>query len=109
MQHLTASIPHRLTRAEAKNRIDEQVARLRTQPGSGIGDLETNWSNDTMQFSVRVLGQSLNGHLNVDDQAVHLTVALPWFMSLMGRSVQQKLEHGLREALNPPSDRPNAK
>ena len=92
MQDLTATIPHQLTRAEAKRRIQEQVGDVRQQHGALLTNLRETWTGDTMAFSLMALGQSISGRLTVDDQAVHLTVALPWFLRLLAGTLQPRIE-----------------
>ena len=104
MQNLTASIPHQLTRAEAKRRIEEQVAHLRGQQGGVLADLQTSWTQDNMNFSLKALGQSISGRLSVEDHAVHLTVALPWLVSILAGSIKQSIESGVRDALSAPAN-----
>lgn len=104
MRNLTATIPHQLTRAEVKRRIDEQVAFLRRQQGGVPVDLQTTWVHDTMTFSAGALGQSISGHLTVDDQAVHLTVVLPWLVSILAGTIKQKIELSVRQALGAPAN-----
>jgi hypothetical protein len=77
MPDMTATIPHQLTRAEAKRRIQDQIGVVRQQYGSMFTNLQETWTGEAMAFSLTAMGQSLSGRLTVDDQAVHLTVALP--------------------------------
>ena len=72
MQNLTASIPHQMTRAEVKRRIQEQVGQLRQQSGALLGNLQESWAGDRMTFSVTAMGQTISGHLDVEDRAVQV-------------------------------------
>lgn len=92
MQDLTATIPHQLTRAEAKRRIQEQVGVVRQQHGALLTNLQESWSDDTMTFSLTALGQAITGRVTVDDQAVHLTVALPWLLRMLAGTLKPKIE-----------------
>jgi len=103
MHNLTASIPHQLTREEAKRRIRERVDILRMQHGSMLGNLKETWSGDRMEFSTRAMGQEISGHLLVDDQAVHASIALPWLLRMLAGATQQKLESEVRQLLSGPA------
>jgi len=92
MPDLTATIPHQLTRAEAKRRIQEQLGAMRQQHGNLLTNLQETWTGDSMAFSASALGQSISGHLTVDDQAVHLTVALPWLLRMVAETVKARIE-----------------
>jgi len=92
MQDLTATIPHQLTRTEAKRRIREQVGTVRQQYGTLLTNLQETWTGDTMAFSLMAMGQPISGKLTVDDQAVHLTVALPWLLRMLAGAVKPRIE-----------------
>ena len=91
MPDMTASIPHQLTRAEAKRRIQEHVGIVRQQYGSVLMNLQETWTGDAMAFSFTAMGQALSGRLNVDDQAVHVTVALPWLLRMIAETVKPRI------------------
>ena len=99
MPDLTASIPHQLTRSEAKQRIQDQIVLLRRQHAGMFTSLQESWTGDTLQFAATAAGQSLSGHLTVDDQMVHLTVHLPWFLSILAGSIRRRLEEEGRRLL----------
>ena len=46
MPDLTATIPHRLTRSEAKRRIQEQLGSARRQYAGLLSDLKETWAGD---------------------------------------------------------------
>lgn len=106
MPNLTVAIPHQLGRAEAKRRIQDQIGVLRTQAGSLLADATESWTGDRMDFSIRSAGQTFSGHLLVDDQAVHVDVALPWLLSLLAGPYQKKLESDMRRLLAAPAKTP---
>lgn len=92
MADLTASIPHQLTRTEAKRRIQEQIGVARQQYGSMLTNVKETWNGDTMDFSLTAVGQAISGRLTVDDQAVHVSVALPWLLRMMAKTIKPKIE-----------------
>ena len=92
MPNLTLSIPHQLTRAEVKRRIQDQIAHLQQQHGNLVGQVEQRWDGDTLTFAVHAAGQKVTGEVFVEDQAVRLEVALPWMLSVLAGSVKQQIE-----------------
>jgi len=92
MPNLTASIPHQLSRTEAKRRIQEKIAEARQQHATYLSSLQETWDGDRLTFAVSALGQSVNGHLTVEDQVVHLEIALPLFLSFLAGAVKQQIE-----------------
>jgi hypothetical protein len=93
MQPLKASIPHRLTRAEVKKRIQDGLADIRGDYGAWLHHFRESWTGDRMDFTAGAMGLSIPGHLDVDDQAVHVEVVLPWFLNMVTGSVKQQIEH----------------
>jgi hypothetical protein len=99
MPSLTMSIPHRLTRAEAKRRVQEHVAQLRQQAGSVLGNFQDRWDGDTMEFTLAVSGVSLTGHVYVEDEAVRLDIPLPWPLSMLADQLKPMIEQRGRKLL----------
>jgi hypothetical protein len=99
MPNLTASIPHRLSRAEAKRRIQEQVGTLRSQPGTVLANLTEQWTGDTMFFSASAMGQPISGRLMVADHVVHVDVALPWLLAMIAGTVKYRIEQQVTQLL----------
>ena len=99
MPDMTATIPHQLSRAEAKQRIQQQVGVARQQYGSMLTDLQETWTGDNMAFAVTALGQSVSGRLQVEDHAVQLTVSLPWALQMLAQTLKPALEDQGRRLL----------
>jgi hypothetical protein len=103
MPNLTASIPHQLGRAEAKRRLQEQIGILRQEHGAKFTVLKETWKGDTMDFSATAMGQSISGYLTVDENVIHLNVALPWLLSMLAGSMKQKIEQQVTHMLALPA------
>jgi hypothetical protein len=84
---LVVSIPHRLGREEATQRLKTGLTRA----ASSIPVLkvdEERWEEDRMIFRVRALGQAASGHLDVADDHVRLEVTLPWLLQRFAEVAQ---------------------
>ena len=103
MPNLTVSIPHQLGRAEAKRRIQEQIGVLRTQHGATFTNLQETWNGDAMDFAATTMGQSISGRMVVEEQVLHVSVALPWILSIMAGTFKHKLEQQGRALLALPA------
>lgn len=99
MNTMKVSIPHQLSREEARQRIQGQLGQLRQQSAGLIGSFEERWSGDAMDFSAAVMGTPICGKLQVEDRAVHVEVELPWFLAALARPVTQALESNTRNLL----------
>jgi putative polyhydroxyalkanoate system protein len=103
MPNLTVSIPHQLSREEAKRRVEELVANLQRQYGGMAGRVEQSWTGDTMNFAVSAMGMSVTGEILVADDVVRLDVALPFALAMLAGNVKQQIEEEGRKLLGGPS------
>jgi hypothetical protein len=99
MANFTMSIPHQLTRAEAKRRVADQVAVVRREYGGLMSNLTDSWAGDTMAFSLTVTGVTVSGHVYVEDTAVRVEVPLPWPLAALAGGVRHQIEQQGRKLL----------
>jgi putative polyhydroxyalkanoate system protein len=102
MPNLTVSIPHQLSRQEAKRRVEELVANLQRQYGGMASRVEQSWNGDTMNFAVSAMGMSVTGEVLVADDVVRLDVALPFALAMLAGNVKQQIEEEGRKLLGGP-------
>jgi putative polyhydroxyalkanoate system protein len=86
------SIPHRLTRAEAKSRIRGGAERLSSQLGGQVAQVHQTWQGDHADFKFSAMGQSIAGTLDIEDQAIKLSVELPWMLALLADKIRGRIE-----------------
>jgi hypothetical protein len=99
MSNFTASVPHNLTRDEARLRLQDGIARGRRQYGAFLGGLTDRWDGDTMSFVLSAAGQTVSGQLFVEDHAVRLEATLPWMLAMLAGPLKRRLEQHGHEAL----------
>jgi putative polyhydroxyalkanoate system protein len=103
MANLSVSIPHQLGRAEAKQRVEELIDKLRQQYGS-LGQIERSWEGDTLHFTLSASGMSQAGEAFVEDQAVRVEIPLPWPLAMLAGNLKKQIEQEGRKMLGgPPS------
>ena len=95
-QPLVVSIPHRLGREEAKRRLDAGIGRLGPELGAVVGGLDYSWNADTLNFRAAAMWQTINGRLEVLDDAVRIEIDLPWMMRLNTISVWRDADFSTR-------------
>jgi len=101
MANLTVSIPHQLTREEAKRRVGELVSQFQKQYG-GLGQVSQRCEGDTMHFTLAAAGMTTTGQVFVEDQAVRLDIPLPWPLRMLAAGIKQCIEQEGRKLLGPP-------
>jgi hypothetical protein len=87
---LVVSIPHRLTREEAVNRLKGGLSRAAASVPVLTVDEET-WTGDRMVFRVRALGQAASGNIDVGDHHVRVEVMLPLFLQRFAQMAQRAI------------------
>lgn len=89
---LTVDIPHELSVAEARQRIENGFAQMTSQLPAGMGQIEKSWKDNRLSFSATAMGQVVTGHLDVLEDAVHMVVHLPGFLGMLAGKIAPKLQ-----------------
>lgn len=88
---LVVSVPHTLSRPEAKARIAGGMGQVRQQLAPFVSAIEDRWVEDRMEFRLAILGQHVGGRIDVMDEAVQVEVDLPWMLRLLGDTLQKRI------------------
>ena len=89
---IKVDIPHKLGSAAARQRIDEGFARLRQDMLGGMVKFDDVWTGDHLDFKARVMGQSVTGRLDIEDEHVHVEVDLPMFLASIADKLRGRLK-----------------
>ncbi|SDR63706.1 Putative polyhydroxyalkanoic acid system protein (PHA_gran_rgn) [Rhizobiales bacterium GAS113] len=76
-------IPHQLGRAEAGRRLKSGLAGIETTLRDKLPILEQTWTEDHLEFRIRLFGYATGGSIDVEDDAVRLLVQLPWPLAVL--------------------------
>lgn len=89
---LTVTIPHQLGKQGAKSRIQEGLGKARSQLGGMGATVEESWTEDQMAFRVAVMGQTLTGRIDIQEDSANVEVDLPWALALLGGKIRDRLQ-----------------
>ena len=89
---LVVSIPHNLGKAEATRRLQGGLSHLKSQFVDKFASVEESWNEDRMAFRVGMLGQSIDGHLDVMDDQVRVEVQLPWVLAVVAEKARSFIQ-----------------
>lgn len=95
---ITVSVPHKLTREEAKRKVMAGVASHKERFAK-MAQVEDAWTGDHMDFKATAMGQSLTGRLDVTDDAVVVNLDLPWMLAMMAGRIKGEIEGEGRKLL----------
>jgi putative polyhydroxyalkanoate system protein len=93
MSNLSVTLPHQLSRADAKQRVEELISRLPQEYGGLVGHVEKAWNGDTMTFTLSASGVTVAGTVYVEDQVVRVEIPLSWPLTMFADTMKETLEH----------------
>ncbi len=88
MPKVRFSIPHKLGKEEALQRIKKGVAGAKSMHGGQIDNLQEHWTGNTGKFSGKVMGYAISGAIIVHEQEVELEGELPWAAALFKGKIE---------------------
>lgn len=89
---VSISISHDLGKAEARRRLEEGVDQFARQVmGSGLARVEHTWDGDKLRFMATAIGQTINGRLDVLEDAVRIEIDLPNLLAGMAGRISGRL------------------
>lgn len=90
-------IPHKLGREEARRRLHDRSGEMAGLFPGGMAEVAIDWpSQDRMAIAVTAMGKTVNGHVDVEDDAVVFEVVLPaalaFFEPMVRGTIQEKAQ-----------------
>jgi hypothetical protein len=101
---IDVSIPHRLTRDEARSRLRQAAGLLQTQiAGTAAGQVaqvHEAWQDYHNDFRFTALGQSITGRMDVEADVIKLSVDVPWILAALADRIRGRIEQEARRLLD---------
>lgn len=89
---VTVTIPHKLSKAEARARVEGGVGQFKAQmAAAGLAQMQDDWAGDRLNFHARMLGQSITGRVDVREDDLRIEVDLPAFLAGFADKIAAKL------------------
>ena len=89
---ITVSIPHQLSRAEARHRIETGFAKIIHLLPASAGTCSERWDGDRLIFGVGAMGQTVSGVVSVLDDAVTIDIELPGVLGIIVSGLKDRLQ-----------------
>ncbi len=93
MPSSTITVPHKLGKAVAVDRLKNILDGAKEQYGDRLSDLQENWTDSGGTFSFKTMGFKIAGALNVTDTDATIVGDYPW----AAKPFQKTIETTLRE------------
>ena len=89
---MRVALPHDLGREEVRHRLSTRSHEIADYLPGGIADVETDWvSEDRMALLVSAMGQSITGHIDVEDRQVIFEITLPGMLSFIEPVIEKAI------------------
>lgn len=99
MPSLEMSMPHQLSKEEARRRIQELLPKMKSDYADQIKDLHEEWNGDTGKFSFSVMGFAVSGTLTVNEASVDLDGNLPFAATFFKGKIKSVIQEKAQEVL----------
>lgn len=99
MKSIVVTVPHNLSTAEARRRIETLLDHYRSAFVDKLAHSEVNWTGDKADVRVVALAQEVKAHIDVMADSVRLEVVLPWLLASLAGPIQERLASTARETL----------
>ncbi|WP_435416887.1 polyhydroxyalkanoic acid system family protein [Parerythrobacter aurantius] len=77
-------IPHELPREEARRRLRDNAHKMVEHIPGPMAEVLTDWpSEDRMGLTIKAMGQTLRGTVDIEDRQLVVEIALPPLVSFM--------------------------
>lgn len=85
-QPIELDLPHSLGKDEARRRIANNIHRLQDHiPGGAT--VKSGWTGDRLDLSIGAMGEQVEGSLDVQENRVHVRLALPGMLGMFSGAI----------------------
>jgi hypothetical protein len=99
MKSIVVTVPHHLSTAEARRRIEAMIDHFRNAYVDKLAHSEVNWTGDSADVRVVALAQEVKARLDVMADSVRIEIVLPWLLASLAAPLQERLASTTRETL----------
>lgn len=102
---MRVAIPHSLEREEVRRRFRENSHKLSDHMPGGVAEVHTEWPHENrMNLAIGAMGQSVSGHVDIEEQQVVFEVALPAALSFVEPMIKGAIENQTQRLLEKKQD-----
>jgi hypothetical protein len=99
---ISIRVPHKLTQAEARRRIESGIADLSRQHAGKLANVQQAWTDNRMDFTFSAMGQSMGGRIDVEPSDVVINVDLPWLLAMLADKIKPQIQQEASKMLEGP-------
>jgi len=98
---ISLTIPHKLTQAEVRSRIEKGIAEAQRDHAGKFSKLKHNWQENHLDFTLGILGQSITGAVDVNPSDVIVHIDLPWLLASFADRIRPQIKAQADKLLTP--------
>ncbi len=98
---ISLTIPHRLSQAEVRSRIEKGIADAQREHAGKFSKLDHTWKENHLDFAIGILGQSINGTVDVNASDIVVHVQLPWLLASFADKIRPQIKSQADRLLTP--------
>ncbi len=99
MAKISLSVTHDLGREEALQRLQNESDMLKRTFGDSVSDLQENWADTTLDFSLVAYGMTVSGDVLVDTAEVVTNIKLPMAALMFKGTIESRVRERLEKLL----------
>jgi len=93
VKKLEVKLPHELSQADVRARIDQAVGKARTEYSDQVSDLSATWvSDDRLELGLTVMAMQLDAEVENLPRELVVRVGLPAMASLFAGQIRAGIE-----------------
>ena len=93
------SIPHPLSLADARDRLDRFIEGLEAKFAESAKDIERSWEGDSLVYSFKTYGIKISGRMDVADDTVTVNGDLPITAMMFKGKIESEIKKNLERLL----------
>jgi hypothetical protein len=101
---MQVAIPHDLGRDEVRRRLQNSSHEIADAIPGGMADVRTDWpSEDRMAMAINAMGQSITGHVEIEETQVVFVVTLPPALGFLRPIIEGSIRQNGQKLIAPES------
>lgn len=94
------AIPHKLSKAEVHQRLDERSGEIANFIPGGVADVESDWvDDDRMALGVTAMGTFVGADIEVEESQVVIEIQLPKKLAFVKGSIERSIRDNATKLL----------
>lgn len=89
---IDVDLPHSLGKEVARQRLADNIHKLKDHIPGGAAEVTHRWSGDTLDLTVSAMGAAVKATIAVEERLVRCHIMLPGMLSLFARPIEAMLK-----------------